>query len=493
MSLNDFESLKLLGKGAFASVYQVKRKKDGNIYAMKRVKFAAMSSKEKDNALNEVRILASVTHKNIVGYKESFYDEESKTLNIIMEFANQGDLDSIIKKNSEKKTFIPENQIWSFLIQILGGLRSLHNAKIMHRDLKCANIFLKDGIIKLGDLNVSKIIKRSELDHTQTGTPYYASPEVWSNEPYDYKSDIWSVGCIIYELCALKPPFRGNGLDQLYQAVIKGKYEPIPKAYSQDLGRVIAIMLQVKPSLRPDVAKLMGNPLILTRMDYSDIEAEDKDKLNMLNTIKVPKNLKEINNKLPKQKNYDIGEVILERRSSEERMSNVITNDNNRPVIGDRKNIGGGINNNENKFNDIMDKYRNNNVGGNNNINNNVNRNIGINNNNPHNINNINPHNNKINNNIIGSNNNNPVNKDISKIQNQRAELLNKYNIGRSNNDERIRPKTPDMVPKSNVYEIKRNPNPNSNVNNNNYNNINKVNPGYKPNNYIDNPYIIKK
>ena len=86
-------ALKLLGKGAFASVYQVKRKKDGNIYAMKRVKFGAMSSKEKDNAVNEIRILASVQHANIIGYKESFYDEESKTLNIIMDYADEGDLD----------------------------------------------------------------------------------------------------------------------------------------------------------------------------------------------------------------------------------------------------------------------------------------------------------------------------------------------------------------------------------------------------------------
>lgn len=467
MSLNDFESIKLLGKGAFASVYQVKRKKDGNIYAMKRVKFAAMSTKERDNALNEVRILASVQHKNIVGYKESFYDEETKTLNIIMEFANQGDLDSKIKKSSERKTFIPENEIWSYLIQILGGLRSLHTAKIMHRDLKCANIFIKDGIIKLGDLNVSKIIKRSQLDHTQTGTPYYASPEVWSNEPYDYKSDIWSVGCIIYELCALKPPFRGNGIDELYKAVMKGRYDPIPKVYSQDLNRIIAIMLQLKPSLRPDVSKLMGNPMILTRMDYSDIELEDKDKLNMLNTIKVPKNLKEINNKLPKQKNYDIGEVILERKNSEERNSELNSNElNHKPVIGSNR-MAYVQNNYENKINNIMDKY--------NQINNK--KNVGSGNNN---IGIINPPQYKINNNVVNRDN-------IINLHKQREELINKYSANKNViKDERIRPKTPDMIPKKNVYEVKRSDNPI-------YNNRNYNKPSYKPNNYIDNPYIIKK
>jgi NIMA (never in mitosis gene a)-related kinase len=219
MSLTEFEVLDKLGKGAFASVYKVRRKKDSQIYAMKRVNFGTMKTKEKDNALNEVRILASVQHPNIIGYKESFYDDQTKTLNIIMEFADEGDIDGKIKKHIERKTNFPENEIWSYLIQVLQGLRALHNAKIMHRDLKSANIFIKSGIIKLGDLNVSKLIKRLGMDHTQTGTPYYASPEVWGDKPYDYKCDIWSVGCIIYELCALKPPFRANDMSGLYRAI----------------------------------------------------------------------------------------------------------------------------------------------------------------------------------------------------------------------------------------------------------------------------------
>ena len=93
-------------------------------------------------------------------------------------------------------------------IQIIRGLQALHDLKIVHRDIKCANLFsTKDGVIKLGDLNVSKVAKRGMLQ-TQTGTPYYASPEVWKDKPYDSKSDIWSVGCVLYEMCALNPPFR---------------------------------------------------------------------------------------------------------------------------------------------------------------------------------------------------------------------------------------------------------------------------------------------
>ena len=223
MSIRDFEIGTELGKGAFGSVYIVKRKEDTKIYAMKRVKISQLNTKEKENALNEVRILASLNHPNIVGYKEAFFEEDIKTLNIVMEYADDGDLESKIQKNIKNKTPFSERELWNFLTQIIQGLKYLHENKVMHRDLKCANIFLmKNGSVKLGDLNVSKIVKMG-MCSTQTGTPYYASPEVWADKPYDYKSDIWSVGCILYELCALKPPFRGHNLDQLYKNVTRGK------------------------------------------------------------------------------------------------------------------------------------------------------------------------------------------------------------------------------------------------------------------------------
>jgi len=222
MSLKDFEISKELGKGAFGSVWIVKRKEDGQRYAMKRVKISALDPRERENALNEVRILASLHNVNIVAYKEAFYDEESKTLNIVLEFADDGDLESKIQKNIKSKSSFNENDIWNYFIQIIQGLKYLHDNKIMHRDIKCANIFMnKNGVLKLGDLNVSKIVKMG-LATTQTGTPYYASPEVWADKPYDYKSDIWSVGCVIYEVCTLKPPFRGTSLEQLSRNVRKG-------------------------------------------------------------------------------------------------------------------------------------------------------------------------------------------------------------------------------------------------------------------------------
>ena len=105
-------------------------------------------------------------------------------------------------------------------------------------------------------MNVSKIAKNGLL-YTQTGTPYYASPEVWKDKPYDSKSDIWSLGCVIYEMCALKPPFRAEDMDGLYKKVIKGQYSKVGKEYSEALSNVIKSMLQVNPSNRPNSKQLI--------------------------------------------------------------------------------------------------------------------------------------------------------------------------------------------------------------------------------------------
>lgn len=147
------------------------------------------------------------------------------------------------------------------------GLRCLHEINIFHRDLKSANVFLnKDGRAKLGDMNVSKVAKKGLL-YTQTGTPYYASPEVWRDQPYDYKSDIWSLGCVLYEAITLKPPFRAEDMQGLYKKVLRGIYPKIPSTYSQELSQMIRSLLQVSPQLRPSCEKILEMPVIKKRIE----------------------------------------------------------------------------------------------------------------------------------------------------------------------------------------------------------------------------------
>ena len=314
--MNNFILGKPLGKGAFGSVSLVKRKTDGKIYAMKRVNIGKLSNKEKESSLNEIRILASLSHPNIIGYKEAFFDESTNTLNIVMEFADDGDLEKKIKNNLKKRLNFDESTIWDWVIQLLRGIKYLHDNRIMHRDLKCANIFLmKNGLLKLGDLNVSKFAKLG-MATTQTGTPYYCSPEIWKEKSYDYKSDIWSLGCIIYEICSLRPPFRGTSLKGLKNNVLNGHYLPIPRIYSNELSKLIAKMLVIDPSKRISAGELLKEEIVINKVMNgknifeNDIKEYNSEKANLIKTIRLPLNIKEINRK-KKKKRYNPEEEMM--------------------------------------------------------------------------------------------------------------------------------------------------------------------------------------
>mgnify|MGYP000924579216 CR=1 FL=1 len=305
MTLKDFEILARLGEGSYSSVWKVKRIIDGKEYAMKRVKLANLSEKDKWNALNEVRILASINSPFIIGYKEAFFDDDSMTLCIIMEFAAEGDIGRKIQLHQRRKTSFDESEIWAVFVQTLKGLKVLHSNKILHRDIKSANIFLTaDNTAKLGDLNVSKVAKNN-LAYTQAGTPYYASPEVWKDQPYDKKCDIWSLGCVIYEMAALRPPFRANDLEELKRKVMKGIFERIPAKYSNELNEIISLCLRTAPIVRPSCEQLLTHPIVLKNSRISELDpVEESQRLPLLSTIRVPKNLKVLSSQLPKP-NYD--------------------------------------------------------------------------------------------------------------------------------------------------------------------------------------------
>ncbi|KRX09722.1 Protein kinase-like domain [Pseudocohnilembus persalinus] len=337
-SLQDFNFLNKIGEGSYSSVHKVIKKSDGKSYALKKVKLQGLKPKEKENALNEVRILASINHPNIISYKDTFFDEKSNSLCLVMEFAEEGDLQRQIDNNIKTRQHLPESKVWKILAHCLRGLQVLHGMKILHRDIKCANIFIsKDGNFKLGDLNVSKVAKRG-LVYTQTGTPYYASPEVWRDEPYDFKSDLWSLGCIIYELCALKPPFRAKNMEGLYQRVQRGVFERIPRTYSDELYGVIQLCLKVNPQMRPSCKQLLNNPLVKKNIQQFQNEEQQMEmntvelnqNFNLLNTIKVPKNMKNLYEKLPKNK-YDeeVTNQSLDNADLEDRGRNFNRNNNN--------------------------------------------------------------------------------------------------------------------------------------------------------------------
>lgn len=158
-SLKDFKIINELGEGAFSVVYKVTRISDGESYALKKVKIRSLKKKEKENALNEIRILASIDNPYVVAYKEAFINSLDGDLCIVMEFLGGGDLYHKIKECRKKRALLPEPLVWRYFGQMVQGLKSLHDMGIIHRDLKCANVFISQDMkqVKLGDLNVSKV------------------------------------------------------------------------------------------------------------------------------------------------------------------------------------------------------------------------------------------------------------------------------------------------------------------------------------------------
>lgn len=270
------------------------------MYALKRVKINKMSKKEIADALNEIRFLASIRHKNIVGFLEAFLENNETELCIVMEYCGCGDLAQKVERYKRRRQYIDEDVIWRYLIQCVKALENLHGKGICHRDIKVANSFLaEDGSVKIGDMNVSKRMNKGHL-HTQIGTPYYMSPEIWNNRAYDASSDIWSLGCMIYELCALKPPFTGNSFPELKRHVISGRYSPIPRKYSDALHTVVGSMLRTTARDRPSASKLLASNELKAKLHLDEIRAaqpmsQHQAHQKLMETIKVPQNMRRLN------------------------------------------------------------------------------------------------------------------------------------------------------------------------------------------------------
>ena len=218
--------------------------------------------------LAEIDVMGRMESPCIVKYHDSFIAEENK-VNIVMDFCERGDLHKLLKKRKDvtekrKHNYLSENTVWNYFIQICIGLHHMHSNNILHRDLKTLNIFLtKDNKIKIGDLGVAKILENFENFVTsKVGTPYYLSPEVCEDRPYNNKSDIWSLGCVLYEICSLQHPFEAKNQAALLLKIIKGKYESIPRIYSRSLAEIVHSCLVKDFKKRPTIQKILEMDIV---------------------------------------------------------------------------------------------------------------------------------------------------------------------------------------------------------------------------------------
>ena len=203
-----YEFIKVIGNGMFGQVFLARHKTEQKLYALKRINFKDITLADRQNIENEVKVLQELKHPNVVSYKESFFDNENY-FHIVMIYCEGGDMFEKIK-HAKGKHF-KEEEIIQWLVHLGLALSYVHDKKILHRDFKCQNIFLKDSRIRIGDFGIAKIFNQTkDLAGSMVGTPLYMSPELYNGKKYGFKSDIWSFGCCLYEMCNLKHAFEGS-------------------------------------------------------------------------------------------------------------------------------------------------------------------------------------------------------------------------------------------------------------------------------------------
>lgn len=269
--MEDYEVLGLIGKGNFGSISKILRKSDNKILVWKELDYGLMSEKEKQNIVSEVNILKELHHPNIVQYYDRIIDKQNKKIFIIMEYCEGGDIGNVIKKLKKTKEYFPEELIWKFFIQVLMALKTCHNhkeGKILHRDIKPSNVFLDgENNAKLGDFGLSRMLsEENNFAYSRVGTPYYMSPEQIEDMRYNEKSDIWSLGCFLYELATFSPPFNATNQLSLALKIKSGNVANIPSIYSQELSSVIMCLMRVNPENRPNAEEITNYPPVIIRI-----------------------------------------------------------------------------------------------------------------------------------------------------------------------------------------------------------------------------------
>lgn len=148
------------------------------------------------------------------------------------------------------------------------AIKYLHGQRVLHRDLKTSNVFLTtENVVKLGDFGIAKTLD-STLDQAKTvvGTPYYMSPEVCESKPYSYASDVWSLGCVLYEMLALRHAFDAPNILTLILKIVQQDFAPVPPHYDKDVSNLLRMLLDKDPEGRPSMEEIFAMPFIRHHM-----------------------------------------------------------------------------------------------------------------------------------------------------------------------------------------------------------------------------------
>ena len=269
-----------LKETSHSTIHKGINKEDNKIYALKVIHLIKLSVIEKEQLFQSINLLSTIKHEYIISFKEIFYYNDQNIV-LVMEFADKGDLLQIINKyknSKNRKNYFKESKIRIILIQIVKGLKYLHKNNIIHCNLTSSNILLfKDGKAKIGNLNMAiKSENQPEFNYFFSPWSYkYESPEKQKKQGISIKTDIWSLGCILYEMTTLNLPFKDRNLTDISVQIMNYRMNKSYQ-YSDNLYNLISSLIQIAPYKRPTCEKILSHPFIKTINNIQLVRIEKK-------------------------------------------------------------------------------------------------------------------------------------------------------------------------------------------------------------------------